>query len=313
MRCEEVRENIADYIAEALPETLEVLIEEHARACTTCRSELGGLRTFWADLGQISSPRFDPSATRAAIANAVSSLGHDLVDAPLSKWRIDMRFALKAAAIIVVLASLAAGAGILMSHREESGIHSAPSPRVPRKIDPARTFGSPSAPITLVEYGDYECPPCFSHHSVITELMKQYPDRIRYEYRHFPLTAIHPNALPAAMAAEAAGDQGKFWEMHDLLLSTQASWSRSTQAKEVFITMARRLGLDVEAFARSLESSTVEQRILAQATEARQAGIEAVPTLFINGERHQSSADRPDILHSILLSLIRTRPGTGTN
>ena len=168
-------------------------------------------RTFWSDLGQISSPRFDPSATRAAIANAVSSLGHDLVDAPLSKWRIDMRFALKAAAIIVVLASLAAGAGILMSHREESGIHSVPSPRVPRKTDPARTFGSPSRrPSHSWSMATMSALPAFPTTTVITELMKQYPDRIRYEYRHFPLTAIHPNALPAAMAAEAAGDQGRF-------------------------------------------------------------------------------------------------------
>jgi len=138
-----------------------------------------------------------------------------------------------------------------------------------------------------VEYGDYECPPCYSnqYQSTIDRLLIKYPETIRYEFRHFPLTKIHPNALTAAVAAEAAGAQGKFWEMHSMLRTDYQKWARNPDARLMFIEMASQLGLDAKRFKQSLESSEIEQAILQQQALARDAGIEATPTFVINGRK----------------------------
>jgi protein-disulfide isomerase len=301
MRCEKVRENIADYLGETLPRTVERELKEHLVDCSSCRSELNELRDLWTDLGEVPVPAFDDSTARAAVAATISDIGRQPLSKPPSRRRFEMREALKAAAIVVVLAGLAAGATMVL--RQE------PAP----KKDGTQTRGIPSAPITLVEYGDYECPPCFSYHNVVKELVQKYPATIQYEYRHFPLTRIHPNALPAAIAAEAAAEQGKFWEMHDLLVSSRDKWSRGSQAKQHFVEMARQLGLDVSAFRQSLESSDLEQEVVNEMMEARQAGIENVPTFFLNGNRWDTAGDPPHVFESKLLALIRTRLGLGTN
>jgi protein-disulfide isomerase len=311
MRCEQVQENVADYIAETLPDAMQEELMDHLHGCSSCRSELDDLRELWSDMAHIPVPVFQTQETRAAIAAAtISGL------MPWRATRMNSRFALRTASVLVVMAGMAAGVGLLVRHRQQAeplATSVEPKPLSDLPKGSGHTLGSDSAPISLVEYGDYECPPCFSSYAVVQELMRQHPGMIRYEYRHFPITQIHKNALTAALAAEAAGEQGKFWEMHDLLLSSQVNWSHSPQAKESFTLMAQQVGLDVKAFESALESSELERRITAGATAARQAGIASVPTLFINGSRYEFGADRPDILRSIVLSLINTRLGLGRN
>ena len=126
---------------------------------------------------------------------------------------------------------------------------------------------------------------------IIQQLLQKYPESVNFEFRHFPLTKVHRNALAAAMAAEAAGQQGKFWVMHDLLLASQKNWSRNPDIELVFMDMARELGLDAGVFRESLRSTETEQRILKQAKEAQDFGIEGAPAFFINGRRVEQAPD----------------------
>jgi protein-disulfide isomerase len=192
----------------------------------------------------------------------------------------------QAAAVIVVVAGLAAGASMYLKQDRSSPRQPATSV-IPAKAINAHVRGFPGAPIALVEYGDYECPPCnsYQYQSSIDRLLMKYPETIRYEFRHFPLTKIHPNALTAAMAAEAAGAQGKFWEMHSLLRTNYKKWARNPDARLMFIEMASQLGLDAKLFKQSFESPEIERAILQQEELGRDAGIEATPTFLINGRK----------------------------
>jgi protein-disulfide isomerase len=109
------------------------------------------------------------------------------------------------------------------------------------------------------------------------------------EFHHFPLTTIHPTALLAATAAEAAGDQGHYWEMHDMLFASRSKWSRAADAETQFIAMASQIGLDAEAFAKSLRSPETQQRVLDDSARGRGLQVEATPTFFVNGQKVQSA------------------------
>src|SRR5690606_2501503 len=108
--------------------------------------------------------------------------------------------------------------------------------------------GTPDASVTLTEYADFQCPACGQFHSIMKTVEERYGDRLAIEFKHFPLTSIHPYAMPAAKAAEAAGVQGKFFEMHDKLFEDQAAWSQSGTPQVFFNKYAEELGLDVALF-----------------------------------------------------------------
>jgi protein-disulfide isomerase len=150
------------------------------------------------------------------------------------------------------------------------------------------------------------------YHDVVRNVLQKYPDAIKYEYRHFPLTGPHPNALAASLAAEAAGEQGRYWEMHDLLRSSQAEWRRKPEARRYFAGLAKQIGLDIAVFERSMDSSVVEEKILNDAKRAQAAGVEAVPRFYVDGQPLEGGYT-PEALEAILLSMIRTRLGLGTN
>jgi protein-disulfide isomerase len=149
--------------------------------------------------------------------------------------------------------------------------------------------GNPEAAVTLVEYSDFQCPACAAFQPVINDLMTTYGDRVRFEYKHFPLSAIHPYAEQAARAAEAAGQQGKFFEYHDALFENQATWSRSPNPSAFFLTYAEELGLDMDTFARQMRSTALRDEVRKDAAEARQLGISGTPTFFLNGNLMQFS------------------------
>lgn len=144
--------------------------------------------------------------------------------------------------------------------------------------------GNPEAEITLVEYSDFQCPACKSFQPVVAEVMEQYGEEIRFEYKHFPLP-MHQNAMGAAMAAEAAGQQGQFYPYHDLLFENQQEWATAPTANTFFIGYAEELGLDVPTFRRHLNSSLLRDKVRADLAEARERGVSATPTFFLNGER----------------------------
>ncbi len=143
-------------------------------------------------------------------------------------------------------------------------------------VDPAMTRGPAAAPVTIVEWSDYECPFCKRAQEILHRLQGEFPDTVRFVFKDFPLRS-HPNALPAALAARCAGAQGRYWEYHDLLFVGQPDLARDD-----LIGYARRLGLDVSAFTECLDSARFQDAVLADQREGREAGVRATPTFFIN-------------------------------
>jgi protein-disulfide isomerase len=146
--------------------------------------------------------------------------------------------------------------------------------------------GSPAAPVTLVEYGDYECPYCGQAEVVVRELLDEFGDDLRYVWRHLPLNDVHPHAQMAAEAAEAAAAQGSFWEMHDRLLADQDSLTFRELRQH-----AQELGLDVPRFGDELRSHEHTERVSHDVASADASGVAGTPTFFINGTRHRGAYD----------------------
>ena len=144
--------------------------------------------------------------------------------------------------------------------------------------------GNPDAETVLVEYSDFQCPACAQFYPYVTEILEEHGDVLRFEYRHFPLMTIHPHPVSAAKAAEAAGQQGMFFEMHDMLFENQPEWSQSTAPRQYFERYAEELGLDVETFKRHMNASLIEDAIEASFDEARSYDFTGTPSFLLNGE-----------------------------
>lgn len=147
--------------------------------------------------------------------------------------------------------------------------------------------GPENAVVVLTEYSDFQCPACAQFYPIVRELQEQYADQLAVEYKHFPLISIHPFAVPAARAAEAAAQQGKFWEMHDKLFDNQQIWSRAGNPRAFFSQYAEEIGLDVDQFNRQYGSSVLEDHIESQFGEARELGLTGTPSFLLNGQRLQ--------------------------
>jgi protein-disulfide isomerase len=156
------------------------------------------------------------------------------------------------------------------------------------EIDPDRDHirGPEVAPVTLVEYGDYECPYCGRAEPVIRELLDSFGDDVRYVWRHLPLNDVHPNAQTAAEATEAAAAQGAFWQMNDKLLRHQDALTTDDLTR-----YAEELGLDVERFWDELRRRNYADRVAEDVASADASGVAGTPTFFINGRRHQGAYD----------------------
>lgn len=141
--------------------------------------------------------------------------------------------------------------------------------------------------LLLIEYGDYQCPSCASAHPNITTLIEEYGDKFAFVFRNFPLTSIHPNALAASATAEAAGVQGKFWEMHNLLYDNQSDWSGADAKKrtELFNQYASSLNLDLDTFKSDLADKPVNQKIKFDIALGKHIDVRATPTFFLNGKK----------------------------
>jgi Na+/H+ antiporter NhaA len=146
--------------------------------------------------------------------------------------------------------------------------------------------GDDDAPVTLVEYGDFECPNCGQAEPVVRELLNDFGHDLRYVFRHLPLSDVHPRALLAAEAAEAAHDQGAFWEMHDLLFEHQDALE-----PRQLVGYARELGLDADRFMDQLRRHEQAGRIASDVDDADLSGVSGTPTFFVNGIRHQGAYD----------------------
>lgn len=152
-------------------------------------------------------------------------------------------------------------------------------------------LGAPTAPVTLVLYGDYESGACGRAHQNVRRARAEYGDRLLFVYRHFPVTQVHPHSQQAAEAAEAAGSQGLFWQMHERLLANQASLDAGC-----LVEYACDLGLDTHRFLRELAGHVHIERIREDMLGGRRSGVEAAPAFFINGEPFAEGAQAGDAL-----------------
>lgn len=146
--------------------------------------------------------------------------------------------------------------------------------------------GNVASPVTLTEYSDFQCPACGAWEPLVREIIHDYGNRIRFIYRHFPLPQ-HQNADLTARAAEAAGIQGKFWEMHDVIFDHQKDWSESSKARDMLVGYARELKLDIAKFEKDMDSDAVEAEVRADKNSGLAARVNATPTFFVNGRAVQ--------------------------
>lgn len=147
------------------------------------------------------------------------------------------------------------------------------------------TEGNPNAKVTLIEYGDFECPACGAYFPLVQQIIANYSSTVLFAFRNFPLYSIHPDAGIAAQAAEAAGLQGKYWPMHDLLYTDQTTWvdsAASSVVAEFFNGYASQLGLNVTQFDTDINSAKVLNKIQNDVTTGNNAQIDHTPTFFIN-------------------------------
>lgn len=148
-------------------------------------------------------------------------------------------------------------------------------------------FGNVGSTVKLIEYGDFQCPGCGGAYPQLKTLSTKYQGQIAFIFRNFPLSTLHPNALAAAAAAEAAGLQGKYWQMHNQLYETQSSWENASpdQRTSIFLSYATALGANGDTFKNDLAGQAISDKISFDQALGKKAGVDATPTLFLDGKK----------------------------
>jgi protein-disulfide isomerase len=206
--------------------------------------------------------------------------------------------------IVSVVALLTVGSGAFL--------YRANRPRLLTKSDAPATHegkevharGPANAVVTLEEFGDFECPPCGILSAVIHQLEQDFHPRLRVIFRQFPLI-MHRHATTAACASEAAGMQGRFWEMHDLLYKEQPVWSKAADAKIMFNAYAGMIGLDVERFQKDMVSGPAVMRVKSDQQEGTKLGVTNTPTIFLNGKQVPAASLNPPKLREAIEELLK--------
>ncbi|MFZ3010191.1 MAG: thioredoxin domain-containing protein [Candidatus Microsaccharimonas sp.] len=147
-------------------------------------------------------------------------------------------------------------------------------------------IGNTDSKVILIEYGDFQCPSCGGAHPQIKEITEEYKDKVLFIFRNFPLTTIHPNARAAAGAVEAAGLQGKYWEMYDVVFENQSEWEslNGTERTDKFISYAVELGLNKDTFLKDIASTNVNQKISFDQAIGKKINVDSTPSFYLNGE-----------------------------
>ena len=186
------------------------------------------------------------------------------------------RFLIILAAIVVVFGGL-----LIFNKKEESNSPSGGGKTA--ALSEHKEEGTSG--VVLIEYGDFQCPACGQYYPVVKQLKEQYKGKVTFQFRHLPLTEIHQNALISSRAAEAAGLQGKFFEMHDKLYEGQQTWSSSTNPTPIFEGYAQALGLDMNKFREDMRSEQVNDTIQADRAEAKKQNYQSTPTFVLDGKK----------------------------
>jgi len=176
-----------------------------------------------------------------------------------------------------------------------------------RGADPPHAEGPADAPVTIEEFGDFQCPPCAMLHPILKSMEKEFGANLRVIFREFPLVPAHEHALSAARSAEAAGMQGKFWQMHDLIYTNQNAWKSAFDVRPIFEEYAKTIGLNLERYRQDLTSETVQNRIFLDGKRARALGVKGTPTVFLNGRELPFESLEPTRLRPLIEAAIANR------
>jgi protein-disulfide isomerase len=215
--------------------------------------------------------------------------------------------------IVVVVALATFGSGAMLYRAKLPQIKSIPeSQRLAAKsgAESMHIRGNPDAPVTLEEFGDFQCPPCGQFAGFVQELLKEYDSRLRVVFRNFPLSA-HEHARDAALAAEAAGFQGKFWEMYDTLYREQAVWSKAPNAPELFESYAGTIGVNLGQFKKDVDSDKARERVDSDEALADSLGIKVTPTVFINNHPVDPKDKNPEGIRAEINAALQAKSKSG--
>lgn len=212
-------------------------------------------------------------------------------------------------AIIISVFLLGIGGGALLFRvKQQKSLHARAaaaaiaakeSVTAKRGADPPHARGSATAPVTLEEFGDFECRPCGDLSPIVEKIEQDYGDTLRVVFRQYPL-AMHKHALEAARASEAAGLQTRFWEMHDLLYRNRFVWPVAPDVRAVFDEYAKSLGLDLERFKKDMDGEQVNARIAADRRRAALLGVDRTPVIFVNGRQLPATSLTPPGLRAAI-------------
>ncbi|HEX8227433.1 MAG TPA: thioredoxin domain-containing protein [Candidatus Saccharimonadales bacterium] len=201
----------------------------------------------------------------------------------------------------------------------------ADAPAASRGVLTNHVRGQGTTGVTLVEYGDFQCPACGQYYAPLEDVVKKYGDQIKFQFRHFPIVSAHPNAIAGGRAAEAADMQGKFWEMHSKLFQenyTQQvarsqgkdypTWTEDPNVQDVFVGYAKELGLDTAKFSTDFKSSTANNRVQADLAEGNKLGVNSTPTFFVNGKKISTPQPTLEAFSKIIDAEIAKKGGNKT-
>ena len=211
--------------------------------------------------------------------------------------------------LILVVAIAAIGVGwVLLRSSQQARNSNKPTPDPATEVrgaEPPHVRGNVNAPVTLEEFGDFQCPACGSYHPEMKKIEAEYGDKLKVIFRELPLVTLHPHSLLAAQAAEAAGLQGKFWEMHDKLYENQATWVEKSDLVPVFVDYAKQIGLNPDQFMKDLNGEQVAGRIFQDGKRAHSFGLKGTPSFFVNGKEATGDQWKPEGLRQMINDALR--------
>ena len=209
--------------------------------------------------------------------------------------------------IVAVVAAVAIGGGAALYRAKRPHSLTIPKERIvsaTTETGGAHILGPADAAVTLEEFGDFQCPPCGKLSEPINQLQHEYGHQVRLIFRNFPLIN-HQHAREAAYAAEAAGLQDRFWQMHDLLYKEQAVWSNSADARALFSAYAGYIGLNIERFKIDIDSDRVKERVAADQKQGASLGVKNTPTIFLNNKEIDPKNLNPTALHAAIDAAVK--------
>lgn len=192
--------------------------------------------------------------------------------------------------------------GLVVANKKHPSTSSEVAIPLPTPVTSAdHVRGNPNATATLVEYGDFQCPACQAYYPLVEQVFAAASSSVRMVFRNFPLPQ-HADAIPAAKAAEAAGDQGHFWDMYNLLYSNGSDWDTLADPTSVFDSYAQKIGLNMAQFTLDMNSTTTAQIITDSVTVGTAAGIDATPTFFVDGYRIQNPESYDEFIQALQIT-----------